>query len=85
MICILLETQKTQQSLQNQGKPPMQSAVLISIITENVTFIEKYSVCVSLFFFFLGLYAWLMEVPRLGVKLEHCNHWPTSQPQQCQI
>lgn len=52
MICILLETQKTQQSLQNQGKPPMQSAVLISIITENVTFIEKYSVCVSLFFFF---------------------------------
>ena len=36
------------------------------------------------FFCFLGPYLWHIEVPGLGSN-RSCSHWPTAQPQQCQI
>ena len=46
-------------------------------------FVSIFEMCISfpfLFFFFLGLHLWHMEVPRLA-----CSCRPTWQPKQCEI
>ena len=60
------------------------SFLVSSAFLKYITLLLDFILFYFLSFVFSGPLMWLMDVPKLGVKLS-CSHWPTLQPQQLRI